>query len=164
MHRCARRWWLSIASRHDGTQLPARVLNRSSRSHLSRPPMPEPAERLRRGPYSAVKLAIFGHHVITKPPLRPDAPPPHTSASTRQTSTPGSRRLIIKAVHRPTNPPPTMAMSQLTTPRKGFGSSAALASACSSQNERCRGTPRGRRMWARSRHSRRFHDHIGTVG
>jgi hypothetical protein len=93
-------------------------------------------------PHSVVKLAIFGHHVITKPPQRPDAPPPHTSASMTQTSTAGSRRLIMRAVHRPTNPPPTMATSLVTAPCNWLRSSALPASACSSQNERCMDSPR----------------------
>lgn len=113
-------------------------------------------------PNNVVKLAIFGHQVITKPPLRPDAPPPHTSASTMQTSTAGSRRLIMRAVHSPTDPPPTMATSPVTAPRKEFGSSAVRASACSSQNERCMTNSLGVAGWAESvdRRPRWFHDHI----
>jgi hypothetical protein len=52
------------------------------------------------------------------PPLRPDAPPPHTSRSSTATSHAGSLCLSAIAVHSPTKPPPRMATSARAVPRR----------------------------------------------
>ena len=73
-------------------------------------------------PQSRASEESFGHQQSTKPPLRPDAPPPQTSCSSTTTSQAGSCSLMRIAVHRPTKPPPTMATSARAAPSSGGAS------------------------------------------
>ena len=77
----------------------------------------------------------FDHIVIAKPPLRPLAPPPQTSASSTTMSADGSSSRIWSAVHSPVNPPPTMQTSQRTSPASG-GRGGTSPSASASHSER----------------------------
>ncbi|CFN67767.1 Uncharacterised protein [Bordetella pertussis] len=78
------------------------------------------------------RVDILGHHDMAKPPLRPDAPPPHRSRSSTMTRAVGCMALAARAVHRPTNPPPTMAMSTLWRPRRPCGADS-CGTACLNQ-------------------------------
>src|SRR5439155_26384941 len=77
----------------------------------------------------------FAHQVRTKPPLRPLAPAPQTSASTSTTSSAGSCSFSRIAVQRPVKPPPTMQMSARSSP-SSRGASSATVNASSSQRLR----------------------------
>ena len=52
-------------------------------------------------PHALISVPSFDHQVVRKPPFRPLAPAPQTSASTMATSQPGSSSLIRSAVQRP---------------------------------------------------------------
>ncbi|MNC00478.1 hypothetical protein D3C75_478070 [compost metagenome] len=65
------------------------------------------------------RVPIFGHQDMTKPPLRPEAPPPQTCCSSSITRASGSCSLIVIAVQSPTNPPPIMATSTACSPLRG---------------------------------------------
>ena len=67
-----------------------------------------------------------------KPPLRPDAALPTVRASSSTTSLDGSRSLASRAVHRPVNPPPTIARSAVRW--AASAGSVSGASGWSSQN------------------------------
>ncbi len=65
---------------------------------------------------------------IAKPPLRPLAPKPIVSASSRTTSRAGSSAFACSAAQSPVKPPPTMQRSASTSPRNGgLGSRAGSA-------------------------------------
>ncbi len=78
----------------------------------------------------------LAHHDSTKPPFRPEAPPPQMSRSSTTTSVSGAACLIHQAVHSPTKPPPMMHTSAVVDSPNGAASGAS-PSACSSQSERC---------------------------
>ena len=50
---------------------------------------------------SSASVSSSSHQALTKPPLRPDGPPPQMSCSSRTTSSSGARSLSWRAVHSP---------------------------------------------------------------
>ena len=81
--------------------------NRDNRSPASAPIRLDTS----RGPMPPMKLGT------TKPVLRPDAPKPNSSASSRIVDTPRSAR--CSAIDRPRMPPPTIATSACCSPCSG---------------------------------------------
>ena len=97
------------------------------------------------GPAISTSAVKCDHQVMAKPPLRPLAPAPQTSASNSATRMPGARWVSSSAVHSPVKPPPTIATSTPSSPRSAEvpGPRASvewftsLCSACWSHRARC---------------------------
>ena len=71
----------------------------------------------------AVTARAPANSAEAQPPLRPDAPKPHVSASRIRTRNDGSATASAYAVHNPVNPPPTIATSQVVSPVSGCAES-----------------------------------------